>query len=83
MEVTIKTSETLRLLELRGLEVYSCDGKYVLMLPRACSALGLDGRCTIYQNRPQDCREFAINCAMCKTARAVEDSKRKGGDRQQ
>lgn len=44
-------------------------------IPRPCNALTLDGKCGIYESRPEVCREFAAGGGMCVAAR-----KRKGGD---
>ncbi len=40
-----------------------------------CLALGQDGRsCTIYEQRPQDCRRFVMGAPYCRSERALSQA---------
>ena len=41
----------------------------------SCIALGQDNRCTIYNNRPQTCRDFQYESKECKAALDSPDGK--------
>lgn len=38
-----------------------------------CVLLGADGKCEIYETRPDACREFAVDSAMCRLSRSFAD----------
>ena len=42
-----------------------------VVVPCRCSALGKNGRCTIYANRPLPCREFEVGGAACLLTRRI------------
>lgn len=49
------------------------DGKYIrgkLVFPLKCKHLDIaTGKCDIYENRPESCKDFKVGCSDCLTAR--------------
>ena len=63
------TGDNKRLWELRK-AVFIDD---FVLLPSVCSRLdGVRNRCTIYDRRPNICREFAKDCVECRICRKAE-----------
>ena len=38
------------------------------MLHCQCSKLGTDGKCTVYETRPDTCRTFTVGCRECRVS---------------
>jgi Fe-S-cluster containining protein len=77
--VCLSSGESKRMRRL-GLSVVQSDGKFFLgtrthadLRPAACVALtgevGGTCRCTIYDVRPSNCRQFEVGSGLCKAAR--------------
>jgi Fe-S-cluster containining protein len=63
------TPDQRRWAEMRGLLTVAADGGMSWRLPVACRNLTADGRCGIYETRPDVCREFEAGGKLCKAAK--------------
>ncbi len=46
-----------------GITLLVEDGRWMVKVPTTCTALGENNECTIYEDRPQACREYSTdNC---------------------
>lgn len=63
--------DKLEFLRIRGTarEVTTPDGRVVtaLLIPHRCQHLTSDGRCGIYETRPQICRDLAMGGGACRS----------------
>ena len=63
------TPDQQRWAEMRGPLTVAANGGLSWRLPVACRHLTASGRCGIYETRPDVCREFAVDKALCRKAR--------------
>ena len=74
------TADQRRWAEMRGPLDFKHEGAMGWRLPVACRNLTAEGRCGIYADRPDVCREFAEGGAMCEAARRVHESNKETGN---
>jgi len=53
----------------RGFKIV--DG--IIFIPHVCPKLDKDGKCSIYEERPLNCRIFKPNCDVCRAVRKIKD----------
>jgi len=66
------TQDQIAWAEMRGTVETNQRGVSLWRLPVRCRKLDYRGRCMIYQDRPNVCREFEAGGERCKAARAAE-----------
>jgi len=69
------TADQRRWAEMRGPLDFKHEGAMAWRLPVACRNLTAAGRCGIYADRPDVCREFAEGGEMCEAARRSHEGK--------